>query len=160
MKPLGQDVQSYSALLVLLFAIMIQIHVKPYVLPSMNFAEFFGLLTNFMTTFLGLYLASENITSILAHTAFASIILIMNAIFLLYIFYYLCLASTKTITNRIFRRKGESSLTKDSRVQDPSMLKVAVASSEVFGNAHGREESHMEYTMDELQKERAKVQQG
>jgi len=152
-KPSGTDVQSYSALLVLLFAIIIQLHIKPYILPEMNFAEFFGLFTNFITTFLGLYMASDNI-AVVTRMAFSGIILALNIAFLCFILYYLCLASTKPIINRIRKALGKDlhdankGTEKDGQVVDAS-LAAASGTGIMIPGAHASVDGH-EFAMDDV----------
>lgn len=61
--PLGLDIQTYLALLVLFAAFGLHIHVRPYANDKLNRLELAGITCSFLTLFGGLFLGSPNVDS-------------------------------------------------------------------------------------------------
>jgi len=102
LKPYGADIQAFATAIVVFIAVCFQLQIRPYISDDMNFVEVFGLLTVYSTLFLGLFQSSasfnfgnESATNI----AFGVIIVLINVVFLAFIFGKLFLVTYRTGKN-------------------------------------------------------------
>jgi hypothetical protein len=90
LKPFGSDIQAFSACIVVVIALLAQVHCRPYDDNQIQFIETFGLTTLYLTLFLGLFQSSASLElgeSSPVHTIFGIIIVLLNVVFLCYIVY-------------------------------------------------------------------------
>jgi len=87
LRPVGVDIQTYTGLLVLVLAIVLHVHYRPYTEESrLHFIEISSLAICFITLMCGLFIFSPN-TSSSFKQACTMLIVLSNAIFFIYVFY-------------------------------------------------------------------------
>ena len=106
LRPYGVDIQTYAMCFVNVVAMLCQTEVKPYYHARMNFAEIFGLWTQFISLFLGLFQSSPNLEigeSSLTQLRFSVgiFIIVTNCLFLVFVVWQL-----KSLTVYLKTNKG------------------------------------------------------
>ena len=83
LRPLGVDIQVNFGVLVIVFAMYLQLVTQPYNHSIMNYLETYALLTEFVTLSLGIFLFSDNVTSDFMRILISTLIVGTNIAYLL-----------------------------------------------------------------------------